>query len=125
MKKILIVVLVTGFAINASAQRYSHGGGGFYGRPRVMVSTGFYSPFYPYYGLFGYPFYPYPAYGYMQRPTRLDMQIADIKNDYRDKIASARQDKSLSRKQRKRTIQQLKNERDQAIIDAKRNYYKY
>ncbi len=122
MKKILIVVLVTGLALSASAQRYSHGGY-YYRRPHVIVTTGFYAPFYPYWGL-GYPFYPYPAYGYMERPTRLDMQIADIKNDYRDKIYSARQDKSISRKQRKITIQHLKHDRDQAIIDAKRNYYK-
>lgn len=124
MKKLLIIVLVSGFALSSSAQRFSHGGV-YYGRPRVYVSTGFYAPFYPYYGygLFGYPFYPY--YGYGERPTKLGLQIEDIKNDYRDKIISARQDKSISRKERKKIIQKLKHDRDQAIINARRNYYKY
>ncbi|MDP4263814.1 MAG: hypothetical protein Q8941_14900 [Bacteroidota bacterium] len=122
MKKLLIILAVSGLAISASAQRFSHGGGRYYGRSRVVISTGIYAPYYPY-GYYGYPFYAYP-YGYMERPTRLELKIEDIRNDYQDKIWSARHDKSLSRKERKETVHRLKQERDQAIIDARRNYYK-
>lgn len=129
MKKFLIVLLATGLALGASAQRVSHGGGryyhgGHYGRSRVIISTGVYAPFYPYgYGYWGYPYYPY-SYGYIERPTRLELKIEDIRNDYQDKIWSARHDNSLSRKERRAAVHRLKHERDQAIIDAKRDYYK-
>jgi hypothetical protein len=128
MKKLLIVLLAVALASGASAQRghgYSHGGG--YTRSHVIVGVGAYAPFYPYYGLgFGYPFYPYgPTYGYGHRPSKLDLQIEDIKNDYADKIWSVKEDKSLPRKQRREKVHELKRERDQEIIDTKRNYYKY
>jgi hypothetical protein len=123
MKKLMIILFATGLALGASAQRYGHGGGVYYARPRVVISSGFYSPFYPYYG-YGYPFFPYPSYGYNQRPTRMDLKIEDIKNDYQDKIWAAKHDKSISRKERKRTVHELKHERDEAIIQAKRDYYK-
>jgi hypothetical protein len=120
MKKLLIIVLVSGLALSASAQKFIHGGG-YYRGPRVIVSAGLFPPLYPYYG---YPFFPYGSYGYMQRPTRLDMKISDIKNDYRDRIWSARHDKSLPRHERKQNVHQLKHDRDEAIIQARRNYYK-
>lgn len=122
MKKLLIIVAAIGLAYSASAVPIPHGGRFYHSRPHVVVSAGIYSPFYPYYG---YPFYPYPAFGYAERPTRLDLKIEDIQNDYKDKIWSARHDKSLSRHERKSTVEQLKHERDQAIIDTKRNYYKH
>ena|SRR5882757_4727637 len=122
MKKLLIILVASGLAISASAQRYSHGGGYYRGRSHVIISTGVYSPYSPY-GYYGYPFYPYP-YGYAERPTRLELKIEDIRNDYQDKIWSARHDNTLSRRERKTTVHRLKHERDQAIIDARRNYYK-
>ena len=109
---------------SVSAQHLSHGGGTFY-RPRVIVTGGFY----PYYGLgFGFsPFYPYSAYGngYYNRPSKMEMKVLDIKNDYKDKIWSARHDTSLTRKERKQKVHELKVQRDDAINDLKRNYYKY
>lgn len=129
MKKLLIVLfLAVGLISGASAQRghvYSHGG--VYVRPRVIVGVGAYAPFYPYgYGFgFGYPFYPYSAYGYGYRPSKLDLQIEDIKNDYADKIWSVKEDQSLTRKERRQKVHELKKERDQEIIDTKKNYYKY
>ncbi len=131
MKKLLIVLLSLGLVTGVSAQR-GHIGGGFHGggyhyiRPHVtVVYGGAFSPFYPYYGFGYYPFgYPYPpAYGY-SRPSKLTLQIEDIKNDYHDKIWSVKQDKSLTHKQRREKVRELKHERDQAIDDAKRNYYK-
>ena len=125
MKKLLIILLATGLALCVSAQKFYHGGRPYYGRSRVVISSGIYSP-YPYYGsYYGYPFYPYPHdYYYMGRPTKLELKIEDIKNDYGEKIWSARHDKSLPRKERRKNVHLLKHERDQAIIQAKRDYYK-
>ncbi|MES1220862.1 MAG: hypothetical protein ABUT20_35505 [Bacteroidota bacterium] len=121
MKKIMIIMLSLGLAVGASAQRFSHGGV-YYSRPRVIVTGGFYAPFYPFYSPF---YYPYPGYyGYGYRPTKLDMQIHDIKADYADRIYSVKQDKSLTRKERRQKIHDLRVQRDNEIDNAKRNYYK-
>jgi|SRR5579871_2191868 len=120
MKKIMIIMLALGLAISASAQRFSHGGV-YYSRPRVIVTGGFYAPFYPFYSPF---YYPYPGYGYGYRPTKLDMQIHDIKADYADRIYSVKQDKSLTRKERRQKIHDLRVQRDQEVENAKRNFYK-
>ena len=125
MKRLLVILLSLAFVTGASAQ--GHGGttGYHYVRPHVTVVYGAYAPFYPYYGFgyspFGYPYYA--PYGY-SRPSKLTLQIEDIKNDYRDKIWSAKHDKSLSKEQRKEKVRELKHERDQVIEDKKRNYYK-
>jgi hypothetical protein len=120
MKKLLIVMISFALAGSVSAQHFSHGG--FYAAPRVVVTGGFY----PYYG-FGFgPFYPYYPYGYgHNRPSKMDMQIQDIKNDYKDKIWSAKHDTSLTRKERRMKVHELKVERDNAISDLKKNYYKH
>lgn len=119
MKKILFLSLIIALSLGASAQHrisgYRH-----YPRTRVVVSAGI--PFNYGYGYYN-PYYA-PSYRYSQRESRLDLQIEDIKADYQDRIWSARHDKSLSRSERKRTIHELKRDRDQAVIDAKRNYYR-
>jgi hypothetical protein len=126
MKKLMVMVVALGLAFGASAQRgHGFGGGGrvIVAGPRVGIGFG-YSPFY---SPFGYYPYGYP-YGYRNgysRPSKLQVQITDIKNDYGDKIWSAKHDTNLSRKERRNEVHQLKVERDQAINDAKRNYYKY
>ena len=87
----------------------------------MIVGGGFYNPwYYP----FGYWGYPYPYYATPYQPTKLDMQVMDIKNDYADRIASVKLDKSLSGKERRQKIREFKRERDRAVMDAKRNYYK-
>ncbi len=129
MKKLMVIVVALGLAMGASAQHgRGFGGGHAYFAPRVSVGVGLgYSPFY--YSPFGYyPFgYPYGYNGYNRsyRPSKLQVQIEDIKNDYSDKIWSAKHDTNLSRKERRREVHELKSERDQAINDAKRSYYKY
>jgi hypothetical protein len=127
MKKLMVIVVALGLAFGASALRgHGFGGGrGYISAPRVGIGFG-YSPFY---SPFGYYPYGYP-YGYNNgyrnsRPSKLQVQIEDIKNEYNDKIWSAKHDTSLTRKERRREVHQLKTERDQAINDAKRNYYKY
>ena len=121
----MVIVVALGLAMGASAQRFGHGfgGGHVFVAPRVSVGIG-YSPFY--YSPFGY--YPYGynnGYNRGYRPSKLQVQIEDIKNDYSDKIWSAKHDTNLSRKERRKVVHQLKSERDQAINDAKRSYYKY
>ena len=126
MKKILIMLLSFGLVAGASAQRFRKGG--YYGgRPHVVISLGTYAPFYPGFPAYGYsPFYAYPPrYGYMGRPSKLDLEIADIRNDYNERIWSVRHDKNLSRKERRHEIRELKHDMDQAIIDARRNFYNY
>lgn len=121
MKKIMIILVVAFISVSASAQR------GFKGRvsyPRTHVVVTYARPYYPYYGYdpFFYPYYyPYNTY---PRETRLEVRIADIRSDYREKIWSARHDKNLKKSERKATVHQLKRERDKAINDAKINYYK-
>ena len=135
MRKLLLVYgLLLLLATSASAQRFYHGGGGYYARPRVSVGIGFgpYFPAYPYYGyspFFGYPpfGYGYP-YGYgnsyrYSRPTKLDMQIQDIRDDYNERIYLAKHDKSIKRKERKKQVHELEHERDKAIIQAQKDYY--
>ena len=78
MKKILIILIAAGLTIRASAQKSYYRGDFHHARPRVIVSTGFYSPFFPYYG-----YYRYPYFGYVEKPTRLDLKIEDIQNDYK------------------------------------------
>jgi hypothetical protein len=132
MKKLMVIVVALGLAFGASAQRFGghgYGGGGhvIISGPRVGIGIG-YSPFYSPFGYypFGYP-YGYNNYGYgrASRPSKLQVQLQDIKNDYKDRIWSAKHDTSLSRKEKRNVVHQLKTERDQALNDAKRNYYKY
>lgn len=130
MKKIMIVLLSIVVATGVSAKPAAHFGGGFHGggfhgggRTTVVVGGGFYSPFYSPWGYYyGYPFYPYATAP--TPPSKLDLQIQGIKVDYNDKIKSAKMDDSLTKQEKKQTVRQLKTERSQAIIDAKKNYYK-
>ena len=127
MKRLLIIMLSLGLVAGASAQKVRGVGGVHYiHSPRVIVYGGAYAPFYPYYGFgfnpWGYP-YPYAPYAY-NRPSKLTLQIEDIKNDYKDKIWSAKHDKTISKQERKEQVRELKKERDQLIEDKKANYYK-
>lgn len=121
---ILALTVSAAFA-KAPGGPVGHGGGGYRGgRTTVIVGGGFYSPFYsPFgYGYYGYPYYPYARVA--AQPTKLDMQVADIKNDYADKIESVRLDRSLSGKERRAQVRAFKRERDNAVLEARRNYYK-
>jgi len=122
MKKILVMLFAVALVSGVSAQGHFYRGGGYYrSGVSVGVGLGYYAPLYPYYG---YPYYAYPPYGYEARPSKLSLKIEDIKSDYNDKIYSVKQDPSLSGKERRQKVRELKHERDQAIDDLKRNYYK-
>jgi hypothetical protein len=127
MKKIMTIVVALGLTMAVSAQR-GHGfsGGHVYiASPAVSLGYGYgYAPFY--YSPFGYYPFGYP-YGYNNgygSSSKLQMKIEDIKNDYKDKIWSAKHDTSLSKDERSKVVHQLKSERDKAVSDAKMNYYK-
>jgi len=138
MKKLLIVLLSIGFILGAAAQPKIGGtfrgggsvGGGHYVRPRVTVVAP-YTYVSPYYGFglgygFGYspfydPFYRYPRY--QSQPSQLDLQIEDIKNDFKYQISTVKHDKSLAKDVRKQKVRDLKHEREDAILDAKKSYY--
>ncbi|XZF15319.1 hypothetical protein ACTHGU_04215 [Chitinophagaceae bacterium MMS25-I14] len=128
MKKLLLMVASVLTVFTASAQYRGHGhghfeGGGFY-RPHPRVYVGVGAPYWGwgpgYYG-WGYPYYSWSVY---HRPSKLDMQIADIKHDYADRISSVKMDEGLDRREKREKIHELKIQRDDAIYDAKANYYK-
>ena len=128
MKTILMLCLAFAITASASAQKT---GSNRYSRARTHTSVSigigggyspYYSPFYRSYPYYSTPIYPRtPVYS---RPSGLDMEIADIKADYKDRIWSARHDNSLSKSERKSEIRRLKSERDRAMRDAEYNYHR-
>lgn len=132
MKKIIIILLAAFVTTAASAMPAAsniggphgpHGGwhGGYY-RPRVIIGGGWYSPWY---GPWGGGFYGYPWYSYSTPPSQLDLQISTIRVNYADKIKSVRMDSDLTKQARKAKIRDLKTQRENAILNAKKNFYKY
>ena len=133
MKAIVLVCLAVVITTAASAQKYNRGR---YPQPRVRTSISvgvgspyyspyrspYYSPFYrsyPYRSTRSLPYYSTPVYS---RPTELEMEISDLRADYNDRIWSVRQDKSLSKSERKAEIRRLKSERDRAVRNAEYNF---
>jgi len=125
MKKLMAIMIALVLTATAFSQKVAvasgHFGGVYY-RPRTTFVVGTYVPLY--YDPFFYGYYPYYGYRYYYRPTKLDLEIADVRNDYDEKIWSARHDNTLSGKERRHEVRELKHERDRAIQDAERNYYK-
>ena len=130
-KRLFIVMFSLGLAFGASAQRFGHGvavGHGYYGGgwgyPRTYVGVGFgwgYPWGYPY-GPWYAPYPPY-YYGYGAMPNQLELQVRDIKNDYEAQIKAVKHDKSMTRKERRAKVDQLKTERDNAIVQARHDYF--
>lgn len=117
-------------ALTLSAGAFAQKGGrGF--RTRVFVTPAYGYGFNYGYPLFGYPYFGYPyaygfspyAYGRMSS-YKLNAQINAVKSEYRYKIKAARKDKSVSSAQRKQNVLQLKSERENAIGNVQKNYYK-
>jgi hypothetical protein len=135
MKRLIIVLVSLAFAFSAAAQGHPRLGNVKTVRPRVAIVGG-YAPMFPAYGFgygpgfglgYGYRFGYHPFYNPMYRayrPSKLDLQIEDIRKDYQDKIWSVRRDKDLSRKERRQIVSELKQEREDVIYDTRRNYYK-
>ena len=57
-------------------------------------------------------------------PTELDLEIEKIKSDYGYEISEVRHNKIISKSERKEKIRDLKHERDIAVLEAKKSYYK-
>ena len=123
MKKLFLILFLAAISMGSFAQKGSTAR--VYYHPRVFVGLGAYSPFYPWYGIGYAPYFGYPPYGYPNRASKMELQIEDIRNDYRDKIKSAKSDQRISKQERKEIVKKLKTERDQAIDDLKKNYYKH
>ena len=147
MKKLLLLLFAAALTFGASAQPkiggtvrggsfrggVVRGGGVHYVRPRVTVIAPYaYAPAYGYYGnRFGYsrfydPFYdPFYSRRVVEaKPSQLDIAIDDIKEDFDYQINSVKDDKSLSKDERKQKIRDLKHYKEDAISRAKKDYYK-
>ncbi len=126
MKNILIILSLFLLSFTASAQRGIKGGGFHGGYTRVYrpaISVRAYAPFYPFgfYSPYYYSYYP----GYSnQYPARLEMKISAIREDYQQQIKEARHDKTMTGKERRAKVRELKTEKDRAVIDAKKDYFK-
>jgi len=120
----LIIICALGLTLSASAQKVIRTVPRYY--PRTHVSVGVGLGGWGYYNPYWYnPWYAYPpGYMYPSRPSKLDLEIQDIQNDYKDRIWSARHDESLSRRERRQKVHELKTERDNEILQAKKDYYK-
>jgi hypothetical protein len=145
-KKLFIVLFSLGLAYGASAQRGGHGGyagggfrGGYYGHgfyPRTYVGVGLGYGWGLGYGLgwglgYGYPgwygpwYAPYPPYYYGRgpMPSQLNEQIDGIKSDYKAQIKDVKHDKTLPKSERGERVNQLEQQRDAAITQARHDYY--
>lgn len=125
MKRILFILIAMGTVFYASAQRGHKGGHVVRVRPPIVVGGGaFFSPFYsPWRMGWGPGFYSpyYPMYS--SRPSKLDMKIEDIKDEYQDLIKATRKDKSIDNKELKQIISDLKKDREEDIKQARKDYY--
>ncbi len=129
MKNLLIILSLFLLSFTASAQKVIRGGGGFHGGGytrvyRPVISVGAYAPLYPYgfYSPFYNPYY-YPDYSY-RYPARLKMKLDAISDDYQQQIKETRHDKTMTGKERREKIRELKTEKARAIIDAKKDFFK-
>ena len=138
-KKLFIILFSLGLAFGASAQRgggHAFVGGGFHGGhvggyyPRTYVGVGYGWGLgwglgwgYPgWYGPWGYPYPPY-YYGYGPMPSQLTEQITGIKEDYKAQIKDIKHDKTMPRSERSQRVNQLEQQRDAAITQARHDYY--
>jgi hypothetical protein len=135
MKKLVVMVIALGLVFGASAQYKRTGPRNVRPGKTVIVRTyPSISPFYGYgRGYYGYsPLYGYSPFGYgfnngympQNKPTKLDLEVEDIKNEYQDRIKSVRLADDLSRKEKRQKVQELKSMRDKLITETKKNYYK-
>jgi hypothetical protein len=136
MKKLLVLLLVMGVAFGAYAQAKINRGGAIRSfRPRTTIIA--VAPVLPYYSMgygarYGYRFSPFydpfydPFYSsqrFESKPSELDLEIEDIKNDFDYKIDNVKDDEALSKQDKKQRVRDLKHQRDDAIIEAKKKFY--
>ena len=78
----------------------------------------------PFFSAYGYNSFYSPYDVYQHRPSKLDLEIQQISNDYRHDIADVRHDKTLSSTERKQAIRDLRHKKQNSIIDAQKKYIK-
>jgi len=137
MKKLLVILVYSGFVFTVTAQHgHSVVVGGYHGpvytyrTPQVVgVGVGLYSPIYAPFGYCGVPYWAL-SYGYIPyggayySPSKLQRKEADIRSDCADRIYSVKKDNRLTSKQKRQAIHDLKKQRDQEIHDLVSNYHK-
>ncbi|MEP6466403.1 MAG: hypothetical protein ABJB05_08855 [Parafilimonas sp.] len=124
MKKISVILFSIILALSASAQKVIVRPVPV-GPPVIYYSHPYFNPYYYGGGLrFGLNYPMYGRQSYYNHPTKMERQIQDIENDYSDRISSVRADDSLTGHERRVKVRELKRERDQAVDDYRKNYYK-
>jgi ABC-type transport system substrate-binding protein len=134
MKRWMVVMLALSLTLGAAAQTIKSPRSYYPQRARVIrVAPVVRYPFYGGMGLgFGYGFNPYGFYSPMWNyprviettPSALSLQLEDINNEYQYKIKSTRKDKTLAKQDRKQKLRELRHQREDAIIEAKKSFYK-
>jgi hypothetical protein len=144
MKRLIALMISAGIAVGSFAQNAKIRGNTDPVRPPagsskttvvVVPRSNYYSPYVYGYRPYGYPYgyspfygsgYGY-GYGFAPRaefvPSKLDLQVEQIRNDYHYEIVTVRHDQSLSKSERRQKIRDLKRERDNAVIGAKQSYF--
>jgi hypothetical protein len=56
-------------------------------------------------------------------PSQLELQVQDIRKDYDQQIKDVKHDKTLTRQERRQKVDQLKKEREDAIVQARHDYF--
>lgn len=138
MKQILVLLVATIISLGVQAQRKTIRGNfrpqvSQQQQPKVVVISPrpYYNPYAYGFSNWGTPWgfnrFGYdPFFGYSRQasiPSELELSLDQIRNDFAYEIANVRGDKSLSKSERKSRIRALKHERENAILEAKRNYY--
>ena len=134
MKRWLVSMLAFGLTLGATAQSIK-APRGYYPRARVIRVAPVIR--YPFYGGamgfgYGYGYNPYGLYSPMWNtprvietvPSQLSLQLEDINNDFQYQLKNVRKDKTLAKQDRKQKIRDLKHQREDAIIEAKKSFYK-
>ncbi|HEX8334355.1 MAG TPA: hypothetical protein VF622_17160 [Segetibacter sp.] len=137
MKNVWLVLMLISLGLGAAAQPKINKDAVKNLQPRTTVVRVLpVYPVSPYYGFnYGYgfrsPFYrPFYNSGFYQprvieyTPTELQLQIDDVENEFDYKISSIRRDKSIPGKERRQKIRDLRHQREDAIIEAKKSYFK-
>jgi hypothetical protein len=136
MKRWMVCMLALGLTLGATAQTIKTPRG-YYPRARVIRVAPVVR--YPFYGGamglgfgYGYGYNPYGFYSPFWNsprvietvPSQLSLQLEDINNDFQYQIKNVRKDKTLAKEERKQKIRDLKHQREDAIIEAKKSFYK-
>ena len=134
----MVIMVVLGLTVSAGAQTKVRGNMPV--RSRIIIAAPVYpsmgmgfgfgfgnrwgSPFYDPFQPFNDPFYRNRMGARQVMPSELQLQMDEINNEYKYRIATTREDKSISGKERRQKIRELKYEQESAILDVRRDFQK-